>query len=932
MMGRVSIRTALLCVMLLLVAGQAFGAVTTLVDIPMDAQVGPGGIFCVNNTPPNYISFEPANPPDEPTGFTRMHIMQGASYFYGPYIDFQPAYGNLGNVDISDPWKLFRIEIDLRYYQASPATPIDAPAWLRLYMMNGTSISGGYRSYDRFVYAQNPGYDDPAYPAWTHKSIELNCKQLRAYTDTTSGGAFTGLWNRLRFYGTDWAGTGADYFDAKNFKITAEDIGRVAGVVNDTKSDLVAGALVTLTPGGRTATTAADGTYAIEAVSPGTYDVTVTHALYATQTHTAVGIAAGATTTQNFTLFPTSGWIYGTVTDGSGNPMPQAIVGIKTSAKATADAQTYLVADNAGKFAKQVGNGTYYVGAWTYGYMASADVTVTVVGNDHTISVPITTKAGANIAIGATATATSVDPANGPGNAINGNYGDRWISVNPLTIEEQDQTLTVDLGSVKDIAGFTIWWENAYASDYTVDITTGDPTTGPWTSVYAVTGGAGGWATGYGQNIDPIYLAAPIQARAVRIHATKFGPYPVYSVWELVVHGTTPDANVQSRISAVKALPDGTPVDLWKEVSVSGTSSTGDSTIYRDYFWYQEYDRTAGIKVHRAAHGSWPGELNRTVGTVETDAVTGERYIEATQDIQYLGWGGTTFAPLGLNNRAATINQLPVGLIVTMWGKVTGVDVDRNWFTISDGSGFDVKVFRAASRADVGTFVTVTGALGAEPAIYEPMTNGIVTKWLFNGSYSVADPDPLAPTGDPSDPTAKWHTWQGLNLAEDFLATVGGEANIAPKPGDAAPKGTWFVASKDNGEFDLGSMPWVGSGANQRCEYASVWFYSPGTYKYSTDGLTAWVASDDGYKLWVNGVVAGENNIWRGLNVGTADEIQAGDPWSGEDTWTLTPGWNHVLCKINDITGGHSFYVKFTVRDAVGNVVPLSLPASVSSW
>lgn len=720
-----------------------------------------------------------------------------------------------------------------------------------------------------------------------------------------------------------------------DFRVTG--VGRLVGLVKDTRGNVVSGATVSLSGGGPTGTTLADGTYAIEAIDPGTYDVTVTSPLCVTQTHTGIGIVARQTTTENFTVVPTYGYIYGTVVDGSGKPVPQAIVGIKSSAKATADAQTYLLADNAGKFTKQAGNGTHYVGAWTYGWLASADVSVTVAGDDHTITVPITTKAGADIAIGGTASATSEDPGNPAGNAIDGSYGSRWITANPLPETEQDQTYTIDLGSVKDVAGLTIWWENAFPSDYTVDVTTGDPATGPWTNVYTVTGATGGWATGYGQNIDPINLASVVPARGIRFHMTKYRGANIaqcYSAWEFVVHGTSPDPNVYSRISDLKTLTDGTPVDVWKEVSASGMpNDRGDSTIYPDYFWYEEYDRTAGIRVHKAGHGAWVGELDRTIGTMATDPTTGERYIEGTE-IQWLGYLGTKFAPVAITNKTAASSKLPVGLIVTTWGKVTGVDPDRNWFTISDGSGTDVKVFRPATRADIGAFVTVTGVLGAEPAIYEPVINFGITSWLFNGSYSTADPDPEAPMGEPTDPLPnKWHTWQGINLSTDFLASAGGEVNIVPKAGDLAPNGgEWFVWSKDNGEFDLTSMPWVTSGQNMRLEYASAWFYSPGTYKYSTDDLTAWVASDDGYKIWVNGVVAGENNIWRGLTMDPLDELQAGDPWSGEDIWTINPGWNHVMIKINDILGGHAFFVKFTVTDANGTVVPLSLPASVSSW
>jgi len=928
----------LLCGILMFAGVQAIGDV--ILDVPFDQQIGTNGIYVPSGLN-GALSFKPAAPPDEPEGFCRNNFNSG--WYYGPYIDVDNA--GLPHFSIAEPNKLYTMQVDCRYFQHENIANRygDAPIFLRLYSYDdpGKTV-GGYRDYSIFYATQSVINGtagqvgmDPPYPTWTTEVVPLNVTAMWPYTQGGIGGGVFNPANvcRLRFYGTDWSGQGQDFIDVKNFLIQSFDVGTISGVINDTYGNLVGGATVTATPGGYSTTSAANGTYTLAYVPVGTYTLTVTSPLYSTQTRDSVSVTVGETTTENFTLVPTYGWINGTVVDGSGKGLAGAIVGFKTSAKGTADAQEYVIADNLGKFSKQVGNGTYYIGAWTYGYLASPDVVVNVSGNTSTITVPVTTKAGANIAIGATATATSSDPGDLVyTKAVDGNYGSRWATMNPLPDTEQDQTYTIDLGTVKDIAGVTIWWENAYPSDYTVDVTTGDPATGPWTNVYAVTGASGGWDTGYSQHIDPINLAAPVPARAIRFHVTKFGNYPVYSAWEFVVHGTTPDPNVYSRISEIKDLPDGTPVDIYKEVSVSGITSAGNSTIYPDYFWYEEYDRTAGIRVHAPGHAAWPGELDRTIGTMATDAATGERYIEATQDIQYLGFGGTVFAPLAITNRTAATDKKTPGLIVTTWGKVVDVDADRNWFTISDGSEVPVKVYRSATRADAGTFVTVTGVLGAEPAIYEPVTNGIVTTWLFNGSYSVADPLPSDPIGDSSDPTAKWHTWQGLNLAQDFLASVGGEANIVPKPGDTAPKGTWFVASKSDGQFDLNSLPFVSSGAGMRAEYASVWFYSPGTYKYSTDALTAWVASDDGYKLWINGVVAAENNIWRGMDAGNPDEIKAGDEWTGEDTWVFNPGWNHVLVKITDVLGGHGFFVKFTVKDSTGTVVPLSLPATVSAW
>jgi hypothetical protein len=73
----------------------------------------------------------------------------------------------------------------------------------------------GHREYGIF-YATQRG--DAPHPDWTHKIVPLSDNALWPYSE---GGTFdpTNV-TRMRFYGTDWSGTGQDFMDVKNLMIT----------------------------------------------------------------------------------------------------------------------------------------------------------------------------------------------------------------------------------------------------------------------------------------------------------------------------------------------------------------------------------------------------------------------------------------------------------------------------------------------------------------------------------------------------------------------------------------------------------------------------------------------------------------------------------------------------------------------------------------
>jgi len=130
---------------------------------------------------------------------------------------------------------------------------------------------------------------------------------------------------------------------------------------------------------------------------------------------------------------------------------------------------------------------------------------------------------GTNIARGRPVTASTYQPtgSNGPqlpSYAVDGDYGTRWASEWLPTA-----WLQVDLGSVQSFNRVQLAWEAAYATAYQVQTSTDGNT---WTTVYATTGGDGGFdlleVAGTGR-----YVRVNGQARA-----TSYG----YSLWEFGVY------------------------------------------------------------------------------------------------------------------------------------------------------------------------------------------------------------------------------------------------------------------------------------------------------------------------------------------------------------------------------------------------------------
>ncbi|MFJ6198129.1 discoidin domain-containing protein [Micromonospora sp. NPDC092111] len=178
----------------------------------------------------------------------------------------------------------------------------------------------------------------------------------------------------------------------------------------------------------------------------------------------------------------------------------------------------------------QTGNGQFTVraperlGVWKV-YVYAFDGFGNVGIEQRSFRVVPPTVPGTNLARSRPVTASSYQPtgSNGPqlpGYAVDGDYGTRWASEWVGTA-----WLQVDLGSVQTFDHVLLAWEAAYATGYSVQVSTDGV---GWTTVYSTTGGDGGFDN----------LAVAGTGRYVRVNGTARATEYGYSLWEFGVYRT----------------------------------------------------------------------------------------------------------------------------------------------------------------------------------------------------------------------------------------------------------------------------------------------------------------------------------------------------------------------------------------------------------
>ncbi|EEP70787.1 penicillin acylase [Micromonospora sp. ATCC 39149] len=124
-----------------------------------------------------------------------------------------------------------------------------------------------------------------------------------------------------------------------------------------------------------------------------------------------------------------------------------------------------------------------------------------------------------NLAAGKAVTASSAQVGYAATKAVDGDLGTRWASS-----WADDQTLTVDLGSARQVSRVALAWESAYARSYRIEVSADGST---WRTAWSTTAGDGG---------TDVVAFGTETARYVRMHgltrATSYG----FSLWEMSVY------------------------------------------------------------------------------------------------------------------------------------------------------------------------------------------------------------------------------------------------------------------------------------------------------------------------------------------------------------------------------------------------------------
>jgi len=131
------------------------------------------------------------------------------------------------------------------------------------------------------------------------------------------------------------------------------------------------------------------------------------------------------------------------------------------------------------------------------------------------------------------------------GNAVDGDEKTRWSSA-----FRDPQWLTVDLGAAAPLSRIRIHWEEAYAKDYEVQVSSDGSN---WTTARRVTDAHGG--------IDEQELGQT--ARYVRVMGTRRGTPYGYSVWELQVFDSEGTLVSQGKATTASSMEDRGPFFLW---------------------------------------------------------------------------------------------------------------------------------------------------------------------------------------------------------------------------------------------------------------------------------------------------------------------------------------------------------------------------------
>jgi mannan endo-1,4-beta-mannosidase len=195
-----------------------------------------------------------------------------------------------------------------------------------------------------------------------------------------------------------------------------------------------------------------------------------------------------------------------------------------------------------------------------------------------------------NLALNKPVTVTSVESESYPGsNAVDGDLNTRWASSS-----SDPQNLTIDLGAEYQINRVIIVWENAYATQYRIQVSNDGNN---WTDIYTDYNGDGG--------DDDLTVSAGgryLRVNGMQRYNSEWG----YSIWEIGVYGSggsspAPSASVTptpSSTATVTTTPTLTPTVT---PSPSSSQSSGCAVSYTMNDWGSGATVSIAIKNNGAA-------------------------------------------------------------------------------------------------------------------------------------------------------------------------------------------------------------------------------------------------------------------------------------------------------------------------------------------
>ena len=205
--------------------------------------------------------------------------------------------------------------------------------------------------------------------------------------------------------------------------------------------------------------------------------------------------------------------------------------------------------------------------------------------------------------------------------------------------------------------------------------------------------------------------------------------------------------------------------------------------------------------------------------------------------------------------------------IVKFSANIDNIDLPDDYtFTLSDKGQ---KTFSIIPRESTPCLKIKVSNIDSS-TVKDVSTTTYLRSWLLNGTFS----EPV----------------RGSQLNTDHI----GETTVTPSNGDVSGGRKWFYYNSSSDLIDFENPNAFGR-VDRVCAYAHLYIFSDNN---RTVDLS--VGSDDAIKIWVNGTVVHENNVYRAHSF-DADRV------SGVN---LNSGWNRILVKVAEWTGRYSFSMR----------------------